>query len=163
MDFMLAAQPTRPSLLNACCLALLLGGLGLPGLALAQDDSAPPASAATAPDQRQAGRPFRLEIIAPAPLDAFLLRHAELQRFSQFTDLSRAELERLLLTAPADLRGTAFGFFNLVSGVAMLLASVLAGLLWDRLGAAFTFYAGAAFCAMALAGLLLRGRGPAAP
>jgi len=66
-------------------------------------------------------------------------------------------------TAPADLRGTAFGFFNLVSGVAMLLASVLAGLLWDRLGAAFTFYAGAAFCAMALAGLLLRGRGPAAP
>ena len=66
-------------------------------------------------------------------------------------------------TAPADLRGTAFGFFNLVSGVAMLLASVLAGLLWDGLGAAFTFYAGAAFCAMALAGLLLRGRGPAAP
>ena len=66
-------------------------------------------------------------------------------------------------TAPSDLRGTAFGFFNLVSGVAMLLASVLAGLLWDRLGAAFTFYAGAAFCAMALAGLLLRGRGPAAP
>ena len=66
-------------------------------------------------------------------------------------------------TAPADLRGTAFGFFNLVSGVAMLLASVLAGLLWDRLGAAFTFYAGAAFCALALAGLLLPGRRPAAP
>lgn len=59
-------------------------------------------------------------------------------------------------TAPADLRGTAFGFFNLVSGLAMLLASVLAGLLWDRLGAAFTFYAGAAFCALALAGLLHR-------
>jgi MFS family permease len=38
-------------------------------------------------------------------------------------------------TAPADLRGTAYGFFNLVSGLAMLLASVLAGLLWDRLGA----------------------------
>jgi len=33
--------------------------------------------------------------------------------------------------APAHLRGTAFGFFNLVSGVAMLNASVLAGLLWD--------------------------------
>ena len=66
-------------------------------------------------------------------------------------------------TAPADLRGTAFGFFNLVSGVAMLLASVLAGLLWDGLGAAFTFYAGAAFCALALAGLLLPGRRPAAP
>jgi MFS family permease len=66
--------------------------------------------------------------------------------------------------APADLRGTAFGFFNLVSGLAMLLASLVAGLLWDRLGASFTFYAGAAFCAMALAGLALtvrRGRGRA--
>lgn len=56
-------------------------------------------------------------------------------------------------TAPADLRGTAFGFFNLVSGLAMLIASVVAGLLWDRLGAAFTFYAGAVFCAVALLGL----------
>lgn len=56
-------------------------------------------------------------------------------------------------TAPADLRGTAYGFFNLVSGVAMLLASVLAGLLWDRLGASFTFYAGATFCVVALVGL----------
>ena len=55
--------------------------------------------------------------------------------------------------APADLRGTAFGFFNLVSGLAMLLASVLAGLLWDQLGASFTFYAGAGFCGVALAGL----------
>jgi MFS family permease len=59
-------------------------------------------------------------------------------------------------TAPADLRGTAFGFFNLVSGVAMLLASALAGLLWDRLGASFTFCAGAAFCGLALLGLLRR-------
>jgi MFS family permease len=56
-------------------------------------------------------------------------------------------------TAPADLRGTAYGFFNLMSGLAMLLASVLAGLLWDHLGASFTFYAGAAFCVVALAGL----------
>lgn len=56
-------------------------------------------------------------------------------------------------TAPADLRGTAYGFFNLVSGLAMLLASVLAGLLWDRLGASFTFYAGAMFCIIALVGL----------
>jgi hypothetical protein len=37
-------------------------------------------------------------------------------------------------TAPAHLRGTAFGFFNLASGIAMLVASVLAGLLWDQLG-----------------------------
>lgn len=64
-------------------------------------------------------------------------------------------------TAPADLRGTAFGFFNLVSGLALLLASVVAGLLWDRLGAAFTFYAGAVFSALALGGLLLqRGAAP---
>ena len=53
-------------------------------------------------------------------------------------------------TAPADLRGTAYGFFNLASGVAMLIASVLAGLLWDSLGSAATFYAGAAFAAVAL-------------
>jgi len=56
-------------------------------------------------------------------------------------------------TAPADLRGTAYGFFNLTSGLAMLLASVVAGLLWDSLGAAVTFYAGAGFCALALVGL----------
>lgn len=59
-------------------------------------------------------------------------------------------------TAPADLRGTAYGFFNLVSGVAMLLASVVAGLLWDRLGASFTFYAGAVFSVLALLGLWAR-------
>ena len=51
--------------------------------------------------------------------------------------------------APAHLRGTAFGFFNLASGVAMLIASVLAGLLWDKLGAAATFYAGAVFSLLA--------------
>lgn len=56
-------------------------------------------------------------------------------------------------TAPADLRGTAFGFFNLVSGIAMLIASAIAGLLWDQLGASFTFYAGAAFCGIALLAL----------
>ena len=56
--------------------------------------------------------------------------------------------------APADLRGTAFGVFHLVSGVALLAASVLAGWLWSAYGAAATFYAGAAFTALALAGLL---------
>ncbi len=62
-------------------------------------------------------------------------------------------------TAPAELRGTAYGFFNLVSGIAMLVASVLAGLLWDRLGPAFTFHAGALFAAVALIGLLRVRRG----
>ncbi|MEQ1589300.1 MAG: MFS transporter [Gallionella sp.] len=56
-------------------------------------------------------------------------------------------------TAPANLRGTAYGFFNLMSGLAMLIASCVAGFLWDRLGASFTFYAGAAFCVIALLGL----------
>ncbi len=61
-------------------------------------------------------------------------------------------------TAPADLRGTAYGFFNLLSGVALLAASIIAGLLWDRFGAPFTFLVGAAFSAAALL-LLLRGSG----
>jgi len=58
-------------------------------------------------------------------------------------------------TAPADLRGTAYGFFNLTSGLAMLIASVLAGFLWDQFGASFTFYAGAVFCGIAVMGLTL--------
>src|ERR1700704_5185448 len=57
-------------------------------------------------------------------------------------------------TAPAPLRGTAFGVFHLVSGVALLAASVLAGWLWSEYGAAATFYAGAAFTGGALAGLV---------
>jgi MFS family permease len=56
--------------------------------------------------------------------------------------------------APADLRGTAYGMFNLVSGLAMLLASVVAGLLWDHYGAPATFMAGAAFSVVALLALL---------
>ena len=52
--------------------------------------------------------------------------------------------------APADLRGTAFGAFNLASGLALLVASVLAGLLWDQFGAVATFLAGAAFCCITL-------------
>jgi MFS family permease len=58
-------------------------------------------------------------------------------------------------TAPVDLRGTAYGFFNLASGLAMLVASALAGLLWDSFGPAFTFIAGAVISAAALALILL--------
>lgn len=61
-------------------------------------------------------------------------------------------------TAPPDLRGTAYGFFNLMSGGAMLLASALAGLLWDRFGASYTFIVGAAFCTVALFAVGYRGR-----
>ena len=59
-------------------------------------------------------------------------------------------------TAPADLRGTAFGFFNLVCGIATLLASALAGLLWDRLGAPVTFATGGVFTVIALIGVVWR-------
>lgn len=62
-------------------------------------------------------------------------------------------------TAPEDLRGTAYGFFNLVSGIAMLVASGAAGLIWDQLGASFTFLAGIIFC---VAALMLIGVAPVA-
>lgn len=58
-------------------------------------------------------------------------------------------------TAPNKLRGTAFGFFNLICGIAMLIASIVAGLLWDNLGSVFTFLAGALFCIMSLFGIIL--------
>ena len=56
-------------------------------------------------------------------------------------------------TAPPARRATAFGWFNLVSGVVLLLASLIAGALWQWAGPASTFYAGAIFAALALAGL----------
>jgi MFS family permease len=55
--------------------------------------------------------------------------------------------------APAALRGTAFGMFNLVSGLALLAASLIAGLLWDTLGAAATFAAGAALAVATMVAL----------
>lgn len=61
-------------------------------------------------------------------------------------------------TAPDDLRGTAFGLFNLVTGGATLAASILAGLLWTALGPAATFLAGAALALVGLLGLLAGGR-----
>lgn len=57
-------------------------------------------------------------------------------------------------TAPDDLRGTAFGVFNFAGGIAMLVASVLAGSLWDAYGPAMTFLAGAGFTTVALIGLV---------
>jgi MFS family permease len=71
--------------------------------------------------------------------------------------ITQGLLARMVADAtPADLRGTAYGFFNLLSGLAMLIASVLAGLLWERLGAAFTFYAGVVFCVLAGIALVWR-------
>ena len=52
--------------------------------------------------------------------------------------------------APANLRATAFGAFNFVSGIALLLASLIAGALWEMIGPAATFFAGAGFTAIGL-------------
>ncbi len=107
------ATPTATQLRRWLTVSIVLLALSLscPGGAQAQDDlSATAASAesgknaATDAPPATASATFRLDIVAPAPLDALLLRHAELQRFSALPDLSPAELERLLLNAPADLR-----------------------------------------------------------
>jgi MFS family permease len=58
-------------------------------------------------------------------------------------------------TAPAQLRGTAFGIFDLASGVALLLASVIAGALWTIYGPAATFWTGAGFATLAGLGVLV--------
>jgi MFS family permease len=57
--------------------------------------------------------------------------------------------------APASLRGTAFGLFNLLTGVALLGASVVAGLLWDGAGFQATFLVGAGFAGATLVGVML--------
>ena len=59
-------------------------------------------------------------------------------------------------SAPAELRGTAFGIFNVAGGCAILLASAIAGVLWSRFGAPATFLAGAGFAAVAMLGLMVR-------
>ena len=58
-------------------------------------------------------------------------------------------------SAPPELRGTAFGMFNLVTGAALLAASVLAGFLWDAFGLEWTFVAGAVFAALTIGALIL--------
>jgi MFS family permease len=57
--------------------------------------------------------------------------------------------------APAHLRGTAFGVFNFMRGVLLLIASVIAGVLWDRVGPAATFWAAALLAAASLVSLSL--------
>jgi MFS family permease len=66
-------------------------------------------------------------------------------------------------SAPGDLRGTAFGLYNLINGLALLLASALAGLLWDLIGPAATFIAGGGFAVIATLGILFHRRQPQLP
>jgi MFS family permease len=63
-------------------------------------------------------------------------------------------------TAPAASRGTAFGLFHLITGIALLAASVVAGVLWDLIGPSATFIGGAAFTAVGLIGFVTLGRRP---
>lgn len=68
-----------------------------------------------------------------------------------YLGLSQGLLSALVAdTAPEDLRGTAFGLFNLVTGAALLIASVLAGWLWQAFGSTATFVAGAVFSGFAV-------------
>jgi predicted MFS family arabinose efflux permease len=74
--------------------------------------------------------------------------------------LTQGLLSKLVAdTAPAHARGSAFGLFNLASGLALLLASLLAGVLWDKVGPSATFLAGGGFALLALLLLALRRRG----
>ena len=59
-------------------------------------------------------------------------------------------------TAPKHLRGTAFGIFHLVGGIAVLAANLIAGAVWKTHGAAATFALGAGFATLAAAGIFLR-------
>ena len=77
--------------------------------------------------------------------------------------LSQGVLSALVAaTAPPALRGTAFGLFNLASGVAMIPASVVAGLVWDGIGPGATFLTGAGLAALALAAVMVLPRERAA-
>ena len=78
--------------------------------------------------------------------------------------LTQGLLSKLVAdNAPAELRGTAFGIFNLITGGALVIASVLAGFLWERIGPAATFLAGAAFAAVTAIGVLLYRSKPPKP
>ena len=61
-------------------------------------------------------------------------------------------------TAPASSRGTAFGIFHLITGLALLAASLIAGVLWEWIGPSATFFGGAAFTTVGLIGMLVLGR-----
>jgi MFS family permease len=56
--------------------------------------------------------------------------------------------------APAELRGTAFGVFNMMTGIMLLAASLIAGLLWDQIGPSATFFASIGFTFIALTTLI---------
>jgi len=89
--------------------------------------------------------------VAASPLQAFI--GAAL--WGLHMALTQGLLSKLVAdAAPAALRGSAFGIFNLMTGISLLLASAIAGWLWSVFGAPATFLAGAAFAALATLGLI---------
>jgi MFS family permease len=56
---------------------------------------------------------------------------------------------------PDHLRASGVGWYSTTVGLLQLVASVVAGLLWDRIGHAAVFYYGAAFAVVGSIGLLL--------
>jgi len=88
-----------------------------------------------------------------------LLLFAGVALWGAHMGLTQGLLSTLVADAsPAALRGTAFGVFHLLTGAALLAASLLAGWLWSAYGPAWTFWCGAAFTAVALVGLLIAAR-----
>lgn len=82
--------------------------------------------------------------------DGLVMIFAGIALWGMHMALSQGLLSKLVADhAPATLRGSAFGVFNLSSGIAMLLASAVAGGLWTLFGAATTFWAGALFALLA--------------
>lgn len=96
-------------------------------------------------------------MLAFAPTIHFVLAGAAL--WGLHMAFTQGLLSKLVAdTAPAQLLGTGFGIFNLVTGSALLLASVIAGFLWSAIGPEATFLAGAAFAAVAAIGLIIGAR-----
>jgi len=92
--------------------------------------------------------------LALASASSIALLFAGIALWGLHMGLTQGLLSTLIAdAAPEKLRGTAFGVFHFVSGAALLAASLIAGWLWDSYGPAWTFYAGAAFTALALLGL----------
>ena len=92
-------------------------------------------------------------ILAAAAAPAFVMLGAGC--WGLHMALTQGLFSKLVADAATDrLRGSAFGMFHLSTGVALLLASVIAGVFWSRYGAAATFYAGAAFAGLAMIGVL---------
>jgi len=94
----------RRSTARCCLLGLVLACVTAATAATAAQAAFAPGAPALEPGAQVLRPHFELQIEAPAPLDAFLLRHAELQRLRHLPDLSRPELERLLQQAPDNLR-----------------------------------------------------------